>query len=246
MLLIDAGNTRLKWRLVDGSVDRILAEGAGALDDSGVFAGLDGAADVIREVAVSTVGTDESIERLEEALAQRTNAAIRYHWSQRCQLGVTNSYADVSKMGADRWHGMTAGWHRVKNGLAIVDAGSAVTVDYVNNRGQHLGGYILPGLLMMRRSLKVDAARIGFEHSDVLESRPGNSTGECVNHGLAWLSKGMVAQIHSDAASLGLDHVLVTGGDAQRLLRLGLVAEHCPDLVFEGLFLAAVSGSDDS
>lgn len=243
MLLIDAGNTRLKWRLVDGAMDRVLAEGAGALDDPELLAGLDCAAGAIGEVAVSTVGSEESVKRLEHILAQRYGGKIHYHWSRKSHLGVTNSYPDVSKMGADRWHGMTAGWHHVKSALAVVDAGSAVTVDYLNDQGEHLGGYILPGLRMMRRSLKVDAARIGFEHNDVLDTRPGNSTGECVNHGLAWLSAGMVAQIHKDVATFGLNRVLVTGGDAQRLLGLGLAAEHHPDLVFEGLFLAAVSSS---
>ena len=224
----------------------MLAEGAGALDHPSLFDGLDAMAGSIGEVAVSTVGSDESIEQLRCALATRTDAAIRYHWSRQCHLGVTNSYSDVAKMGADRWHGMTAGWHRVKNALAIVDAGSAVTVDYVDEQGQHLGGFILPGLLMMRRSLKLDAARIGFENSDILDIRPGKTTGECVNHGLAWLSASMIARIHSDAESLGLTRILVTGGDAQRLLGLGLDAEHCPDLVFEGLFLAAVLGPGDS
>lgn len=246
MLLVDAGNTRLKWRLVDGAVEQVLAAGAGAVDDPEVFAGLDSVSMSIGEVAVSTVGSEQSMKRLEMALSRHTRASIQYCWPKRSDLGIVNSYPDVSKMGADRWHAMTAGWRRATAAFAVLDAGSAVTVDYIDDHGEHLGGYILPGLIMMRRSLRIDAARVGFEQSDVLDCRPGRSTGECVNHGLAWLTGGIVAQVREDVVRLGLKRVLVTGGDAPRLIGLGLDAEHCPDLVFEGLYLAAVSGTSRS
>jgi type III pantothenate kinase len=132
---------------------------------------------------------------------------------------------------------MYGAWQKRKHGpgYTIVDAGSAITVDYVDSSGRHLGGYILPGLRMMLRSLKVDAARIGFDSEQVSDMRPGMSTGECVNHGLAWLSGALIDRIHSDSVEFGVPDILVTGGDAERLLHLGLAAKYHPSLVLEGL-----------
>ncbi len=88
---------------------------------------------------------------------------------------------------------------------------------------------------MMIRSLQTDAARIWFDPEQVLQTAPGTSTGECVNHGLAWLSAAMIERIQADVDRIGLGDVLVTGGDAERLQGLGLNAVHAPDLVLRGL-----------
>jgi len=233
ILLLDCGNTRVKWRLVDGGT--IVHKGGGILAESLPFDLLGPYGSKIVRVSVSTVASEESRLRLEEALATFTTAPVHYYWSEASRAGLMNSYKDISKMGADRWHGMVAGWSALRQSFAVVDAGSAVTIDYVNGQGLHLGGYILPGLQMMRRSLKLDAARIGFEYDDQINAAPGQSTGECANHGLAWLTESLVERLHGDVGRLGLGRILLTGGDAGRFLALGLRAEHRPDLVLEGL-----------
>ena len=138
-------------------------------------------------------------------------------------------------MGADRWHGMYGAWQLLRGGFAVVDAGTAITVDYVAADGRHIGGYILPGLKMMLRSLQLDAARIGFDSRDSGITSPGRDTGECVNHGLSWLFQSAIERIHSDTRTYGLPDIVVTGGDASRLLDLGLAADYRPSLVLEGL-----------
>lgn len=234
-LLIDAGNSRLKWRL--DQCGQILGEGVGTLDETDPVSGLPLDASQITDVVVSTVASEERCLKLKEFLTARTGAPVRFHWSESRRGGLVNAYGDPDKMGADRWHAMYAAWRSLKDGFVVVDAGSAVTVDYVASTGDHLGGFILPGLQMMLRSLKTDAARIGFDPDQVLDTRPGESTGECVNHGLAWLSAAMVDRIHGDARTHGLGHIVVTGGDADRLLGLGLGGSNRPKLVLEGLAL---------
>ncbi|WP_323754779.1 type III pantothenate kinase [Marinobacter sp.] len=233
ILLIDSGNTRIKWRLISGVQG--VAVGAADLRDPEPFSKLVPYADRISQVCVSTVGSEASQSALEAEVVKVTPAPIRFYWSESQRNGLQNSYQDVSRMGADRWHAMVAAWEHYKAGCAIIDAGSAVTVDYVNDNGLHLGGFILPGLGMMRRSLKLDAARIGFEVDDQLNTRPGKTTGECANHGLAWLTEGVIRQTHRDATTYGLRHILVTGGDASRFIGLGLEARHCRGLVLDGL-----------
>ncbi|WP_375194067.1 type III pantothenate kinase [Marinobacter sp.] len=231
-LFIDAGNTRLKWCLEDSG--KVTRSGAGVLGDQVHLEGLDDRPD-ISAIAVSTVASEARREQLAASLVDLCPTPARFYWAEAGRGGLRNAYQEVARMGADRWHAMYGAWLSHKNGFAVVDAGSAVTVDYVDALGQHLGGYILPGLRMMVRSLQNDAARIWFDPEQVLETAPGRSTGECVNHGLAWLSEAMVERVQSDARTLGLRDILVTGGDAGRLIGLGLTGTLHPDLVFAGL-----------
>jgi len=183
------------------------------------------------------VGTPDAAATLQRAIEAFTPAPFHFYWAEPRRFGLVNAYRDVRRMGADRWHAMVAGWHGLNDSFAVVDAGSAVTVDYVSVEGLHLGGYILPGLQMMRRSLQADAARVIFEEGESFETAPGHNTSECVHHGLNWLGLGAVEQVRKDLDALGLKNLIVTGGDAERWLLLGLEAEHRPALVFEGLAL---------
>lgn len=234
-LLIDAGNTRLKWRLE--KMGKVSANGVGNLDDQNPLSELSITDSALDSVVVSTVAAEGKRLRLLQYLAELTSAPVRFHWAEARRGGLVNAYPEFNRMGADRWHAMYGAWRDHRAGFAVIDAGSAVTVDFVDAGGGHLGGFILPGLQMMLRSLRTDAARIGFEPDQVLDTRPGSSTGECVNHGLAWLSSALVGRIHDDVRQFGLADILVTGGDADRLQGLGLSAAYRPQLVLDGLAL---------
>lgn len=232
-LFIDAGNTRLKWCL--DAQNQTLASGTGSLDDEKPLGAAVKRLGQVRSVAISTVASEERRAYLAGSIAKLCPAPVRFYWSEQARNGLVNAYQDASKMGADRWHAMYGAWLDHKQGFVVVDAGSAVTVDYVDRQGQHLGGYILPGLQMMLRSLRTDAARIWFDPEVGLATDPGKTTGECVNHGLAWLFGAMIERIIADARRWALSDVLVTGGDANRLIGLGLPGIHRPDLVLSGL-----------
>lgn len=232
-LLIDAGNSRLKWCLDESG--RIVDQGFGVIEDANPVPGLSVVDADISRVAVSTVASEERRLRLLQHLSSRVSAPATCYWAESHRDGLTNAYQDCRQMGADRWHAMCGAWRAHRQGFILVDAGSAITVDYVNSGGRHLGGYILPGLHMMQRSLQVDAARINFDPQQATDTGPGMSTTECVNHGFAWLSGALIDRIHRDSEVLGISDILVTGGDAERLLHLGLAAECHPSLVLEGL-----------
>lgn len=232
-LFIDAGNTRLKWCLDDQG--HTLTSGTGSLEEENPLDSVGELIRQVRSVAISTVASEERRAHLMDSLAKRCSVPVQFYWSEKTRNGLVNAYQDVSRMGADRWHAMYGAWLDHKQGFVVVDAGSAVTVDYVDPHGQHLGGYILPGLQMMLRSLRTDAARIWFDPEQGLATDPGRSTGECVNHGLAWLSGAMIERVIADIRKYALSDVLVTGGDASRLIGLGLSGIHRPDLVLSGL-----------
>lgn len=232
-LLVDAGNTRMKWRLEHGA--STIDEGWSMLEERDPFASINAYLDSISRVAVSTVAQEGRRLELLAYLQKKVAGQVSFYWAESQRGGLDNAYADVRTMGADRWHGMYGAWRKYQNGYAVVDAGSAITVDYVSDSGKHLGGYILPGFAMMLDSLRNDAARVSFDTCRVWGVDPGASTSECVVHGLSWLSEAMIARIKKDVTGMGLAQVLVTGGDSERLLRLGLAGTHHPSLVLDGL-----------
>ena len=236
ILLVDSGNTRLKWRLERQDGAEVLARGYGLLADSDPLCALclpEG--ERVRSIAVSTVASEQSQHNLVAALESRFTAQVMCYWSERERKGLVNGYRQPQLMGADRWHGMYAAWQSRHQGFAVIDAGSAMTVDYVAASGRHLGGFILPGLQMMLRSLSSDAARIGFEPKSGVDVRPGLSTSECVNHGLAWLGAALSDRIMKNMHGYGLRDVVLTGGDAERLQRIGLQGYLEAELVLDGL-----------
>ena len=233
-LLLDAGNTRLKWQLRQHST--VVEQGACLLAGGDWLDTLGAYRSSIDQVAVSTVISQSGQSRLEADLYSLTTTAKPvFYWAEPFRHGLTNAYSDVSRMGADRWHAMYAGWYQKPGGFAVLDAGSALTVDYVAANGRHLGGYILPGKQMMLRSLQQDAARIGFDPAEVGAGEPGGSTTECVQHGLIWLWEGLTARVGADCRNHQLERILFTGGDAGLLVAAGLQGEHHPDLVLNGL-----------
>jgi len=236
ILLVDSGNTRLKWRLERQKSAEVLVQGVGLLSDADPLQALClPKGERVMSVAVSTVASEQRQHNLVAALESRFAVSVTCYWSERERGGLINGYQQPAKMGADRWHGMYAAWQMRRQGFAVIDAGSAVTVDYVAADGHHLGGYILPGLQMMLRSLSSDAARIGFEPKPNLKTLPGLSTNECVNHGLAWLSAAFLDRVLADIQSYGLRDLVLTGGDALRLQHIGLQGEIELELVLDGL-----------
>ena len=137
-----------------------------------------------------------------------------------------------------------AAYHQFPQGALVVDAGTALTVDMVDARGRHLGGYILPGHHLMQNSLRQDTARVYYTESDRPELRPGQSTAEAVVNGAALAATAVATAALAQAREqLGADcAALLTGGDAELLMQLlGEKAgdfAYSPDLVMEGLALA--------
>jgi type III pantothenate kinase len=233
ILLVDAGNTRLKWEVRDGR--RVAGRGVASMSELGEGACFPVDLPPVSGVAVSTVVSEAHRDQLAETLRETTGVSPHFYWAEASRGGLLNAYRDPSRMGADRWHAMYGAWQRCRSGFAVVDAGSAVTVDYVASDGRHLGGYILPGRNMMIRSLQVDAARIGFKTATTDVAKPGTDTGECVLHGQVWLTEALQGWLERDLVRYSLGRVFVTGGDGQLFRFSGLAVDRAPSLVLDGL-----------
>lgn len=233
-LLIDAGNTRVKWQV--RKPGQVIAKGQGNIDEPALYQGAVPYRERIAEVIVCTVRSESDRQTLEGGIKTLVSVPVTYAWTRPRFQDLVCAYQEPDKMGADRWMALVAARRRCKEELVVVDAGSAVTIDWIMADGTHQGGYILPGRRLLLESLRQNTARVLFDPSHPGTGKgPGRSTAECVQQGNHWLFEAVARQVAAEAQARGA-RIYVTGGDANLLMPyLPVSAEYAEDLVFEGL-----------
>ena len=235
---IDAGNTRIKWRLRENEV--VTRRGDVLCEDFSAeqFAAQMGM--VPDQVNLCSVAQPAIIESFRN-LCRRWDSNL--FEAQTCphQAGVTCGYTNHHALGVDRWMAILAAFHRAKGASTVVDAGSAITIDMVAGNGMHLGGYIVPGYRMLCQALSGGTAQVRPEDPTGVSLQPGRSTAEAVNHGIMGMIKGLVDGVISAPGRREESiNLYLTGGDAPLLANLlGPAWEVIPDLVLDGLTLAS-------
>jgi|OpeIllAssembly_1097287.scaffolds.fasta_scaffold98424_3 type III pantothenate kinase len=241
VLLVDVGNSRVKWARFDRGVlgeQQAAAHAAWSMDDwrAALFEG----AGVERVVAASVAG-GTSLAALDEAARAATGRGIERVTTQRAAAGVVNGYADPGSLGVDRWLAVIGAWGRVHGACVVADIGTAATVDVVAADGRHCGGYIVPGPRLMVASLLRGTSDLASLHS----SSPAgggpafaDNTRDAIERGCRVALAAWVGRCVGDARSL-LDttpRLLLTGGAAGELQPfLDLPGEEVPDLVLRGM-----------
>ncbi|NNC54588.1 MAG: type III pantothenate kinase [Pseudomonadales bacterium] len=254
-LLLDVGNTRCKWQLRNargkamaaaassGELQQIPASIAGIMREGG-FQPAD-----LQRVRVAAVRSEADQQTLAQALRATFACPVDFAHTQSETLGLKNSYRQPLHMGVDRWCAVIAaateaGIPGADSDACVVDAGSAVTVDWINHQGQHIGGYITPGYAMQLRSLLSETGKVFAQPQAAAgDIEPGSDTHSAVHNGIL---AAIVAHIKSSIDRQGAQQpaevaLYLTGGDATLLLphlqNLSLKPMHRPDLVLDGLAL---------
>ena len=236
MLWLDVGNTRFKWQLDHG--DSTLAGaavhgGGESLADAPIWSELKPGAPIWVACVASPALRDGITQLCQQAGCPNVQWAV----SAATMGGLKNSYSEPQRLGVDRWLAMLAAWQERPEPALIIDAGSAITVDWLDEQGQHRGGHIVPGLRLLEQALRrgtagVRAASIGSE--TVL---PGTSTDSAVNHGVLAMAAGYLRYVLSEAwPGSESARLLLCGGDGPALEPfLPRPALWRADLVLDGL-----------
>lgn len=246
ILLLDIGNSRVKWAwLRDGQWQ----EGAAAVHRDAQLDELwqlcwGGEAAPLRVVAAVVAPA---------AVAASLGDWVRRHWgvaleqvhSSASAAGVVNGYSAPTQLGVDRWCALVAA-RALEPGLAcVVDCGTAVTIDLLLANGEHGGGWIGPGLDLMRGQLLRGTSGVRFS-ADEAAAASGHefarSTADAVMAGTGQMLAGMVMQALTLAEQrYGLwPQCILTGGNAADLMPLlSADVRHEPDLVLRGVAVLA-------
>jgi type III pantothenate kinase len=241
-LLLDVGNTRLKWGVLDDdrirrtghiAMQKIRDEGLGVLT-SRLPRGVD-------TVLVSNVAGATFATRLSGVIGMHCECDVHFAKSGRAACGVRNGYRHPRRLGVDRWVAMIGAWAELESACIVVDAGTAVTIDAIGADGQHLGGQIFPGVRLMLDALAASTSDIPAVRRQLPATAGldmfGDTTSKAVQHG-AWNAvAGAVDRAITTLRSNAYDPaVVLTGGDASRMLTaLGTEPLHRPHLVLQGL-----------
>jgi len=145
---------------------------------------------------------------------------------------------DAEQLGADRLVAAMAAYERYKNPVIVIDAGTAITIDLVNARGEFTGGMIVPGLGTAAESLFERAEKLPLVKLTPPRSVRGKDTRSAINSGIVLGCAGMVDHLVRELMreSRTRASVVATGGDAGLLKRMcRTIGKVHPHLVLEGL-----------
>jgi type III pantothenate kinase len=246
-LLVDIGNTRVKWA-------RVGPDGVPGEQSAAAYAGwsirdwqhaLFGDAPVGPVLAASVA--EDSVDACLVAAAQRAgNAEVRFVASAREAAGVRNGYADPSLLGVDRWVAAIGAFAHVRGACVVADVGTAATIDVVTATGMHRGGYIVPGPALMVGSLLRSTSDLGERHAasgdSLADAGFADNTRDAIERGCRLALAALVDRCVLDVAGPGGSppRLLVTGGAAADVIPyLRSPAEPLPDLVLRGLAVLA-------
>ncbi len=248
-LLLDAGNTALKWALSGTDEPRALARGVVELGAPPALAAA--VRQSLRETGPEAslppaFGCSVASETLTQAIAAEvapvTAAGVRWVHSQaRFELNgvaLLNGYRDPAQLGADRWHAMVAARMSFPDRpLVVVCAGTATTVDSIDAAGRFLAGTIAPGSALMTDSLARGTARLPRSTGQAVEL-PDN-TDDAIATGVADAQAGLVERrVRALARAIGPPQLVIAGGRGSELAaRLCLAGEVSGVTIEEHLIL---------
>jgi len=242
MLLVDVGNTRIKWGCAQ---DKVMSDyGVLTHRDKPISKVLTSAWDKLRSparVVVANVAGAHIAEELAGFCRQHFQCEPEYMQATSQAGGITNGYVQPSQLGADRWAAVIGARHRYKGPLCIIDCGTAITVDTVNREGQHLGGLIAPGIGAMQEALVAAAPALPKAMGESATLFAGD-TRSAVTSGILHTVAGLVERVAAkiNAAQGAQTKLLLTGGDAERVQSMVQVQFILvPHLVLEGLAVLA-------
>jgi type III pantothenate kinase len=242
ILLIDIGNTRVKWaRLINGGLTKQRAAVHQGWQANDFAKTVLSRASGIERVIVASVGGRRLDKSLSAAVRRTCGVVPEFVVSTRRLGGVVTAYAEPWRLGVDRLVALI-GARLVLPGraLCVVDVGTAMTIDLVDVKGRHVGGAIIPGPRLMVASLLRSTSGIrkrarGASRGGGLFAR---NTAAAIELGARYGAAAIVDRAVDEAATaLGSPpRLLLTGGAAPELQSLIRTAHlSIPDLVLRGL-----------
>ncbi|HET6632509.1 MAG TPA: type III pantothenate kinase [Rhodanobacteraceae bacterium] len=214
-LLLDLGNSRLKWALHDGrelrvgdpvpwSEPRIETVLRSCWQDLPA-----------RRVLAADVVGGERRGHVAQALAASVRAPVDWLCSPASHAGLCNGYRQPAALGIDRFAALLAAHADGRAPCVIAHCGSALVLDALADGGRHLGGLIAPGVTAMRAGLQAAGPALA-RAADGRVVDCAKSTADAIASGAWQALAGAIERFHRRIAPRlgGAPALLLTGGDA--------------------------------
>ncbi len=215
LLLVDAGNTRIKWAWIASDVDALPVEPGDTPWQHAGARSHDQLAELVEdwrdchalgvappEVWISAVAGPALRDALTARIARVFDGArVRIATSEAETAGLRNGYREPTQLGTDRWVGAVGArslWP--DTALLLVTAGTATTLDIVSPDGLFAGGLILPGITLMMRALSRNTAQLPEVDISYLSARDAvappwaDNTQDAIALGCVTAQAGAIAQ----------------------------------------------------
>jgi type III pantothenate kinase len=252
MLLIDIGNTRVKWASLHNDVvgeQQAMSHAGWTAQD--VRDQIIASTERPPAVLVSNVGGARIGQLLTDSIQAAWNITPHFVRTSATAAGVRCGYSQPEKLGVDRWLAVIAGYHLARTDACIVSVGTAMTVDGVLGNGQHLGGVIAPGPDMMIGSLMQNTSDIaahaidGEQRATLFADNTLAAVQQGAVHALAALAERAVNDMHKQFGRTPV--LLLTGGASDKVAReLRIPFQVVPDLVLRGLAIVSKDAANVS
>jgi len=217
-LFVDIGHTAVKWRTLDSEV---FSQGVDKFSEKSLPDS--------QSVWLSAVAHPQVVETINMKFSVVEVVKSLSHFGL-----LTIAYEEPLDLGSDRFLAMLGALkHFPDRNMLIIDVGSALTIDVVNESGEHQGGLIMPGLEAIRGSFAKFSTNSNNFHSSGLQ----NSTDE------AWLSGTQamfISSIKDHISTYKTEQpdgiVALTGGGVKSLIsELPETVNYFDNLVLDGL-----------
>lgn len=237
-ILLDAGNSRIKWACCEGA--RLEAGEPVSSHDSELERILDqlwSSLPMPEAVWVANVAGPVVEQSIRRCCERRWRIDPRVVRSTRNAAGVTNAYRTPGALGVDRWLALVGAYSQIRGAACVVDCGTALTIDLLDQNGMHRGGLIMPGYRLMQHAV------LGGTGIESVSGIPvgdtwGSTTADCLSIGAMQAVLGTIERAWRNAMQSGIKsgELLLTGGDAGSISpHLDIAHRVDPLLVLRGL-----------
>ena len=255
LLLIDAGNTRIKWGVPQLATTLTNALPDWQQVDSVTHAEIATLGErwkqyPVTRVLISNVAGEAVKAQLSDILARIFPALQPYWLTSQAQLaGLKNQYRQPQRLGCDRFASAIAAHYLYpQQNLIVATCGTATTVDAVSADGVFTGGMILPGLKLMAESLARNTAQLPQVAESIgVNQLFADNTDQAIVSGCIHAQTGAITLAYQAFAAEQKTAVtcLISGGAAPYLLpHLSFDSRHIANLVLTGLYVVAQSSPD--
>jgi type III pantothenate kinase len=234
-LLIDAGNSRIKWAWFDiGRPGAVSALDITVLDEVALARAWQ-AATSAHYTCVAGDAVDAAIRR-----ALPPGCAAQRVFARAIACGIANLYDQPAQLGADRWAALIGARALQSGPLVVAIAGTATTIDALDADDRFVGGYILPGLRLMFESLARRTA--GLPHAAGQAAVWPRNTDDAIHNACTDAQAALIERVREQLGAQAT--VLLSGGAAAAIApRLRCTHRRLDDLVLHGL--ARLAAADD-